>query len=305
MDTPLSPQIPPADPTADASALVSLAVDAAGAAVPPVDGAASVAAPDDTAPADDPRAPTAPLIDAAEGTLPMVAGPAASADAAATAEDAGAPPTDAAKGTVPPVAGAAFNAAIPSAEAGALAAPPTDAVGKTVPPVAGAAAGPAANAAPADDAGASGTSFDDTAGKTRVTVTASAAGATASVTAVGANCCGPSDGENVGISMLPVWSHYSKTESEITTVGGERVPLGGYSRRWWRACKGGPPLANDAVVSGGPDTLETGPPLQSISTSRCACPCVVLFASPFTGGPSRQAYLCSQPKLEKGRGPGS
>ena len=28
----------------------------------------------------------------------------------------------------------------------------------------------------------------------------------------------------------------------------------------------------------------------------------MLFASPFTGGPSRQAPLCSQPKLQKGRG---
>ena len=118
MDAPLSPQISPSDPAADASALTSLAVDAAGAAVPPVDGAASVAAPDGTAPADDSRAPTASLTDAAEGTLLLVAGSADAADAAdaaATAEDAGAPPTDAAKGTVPPVAGAAVNAAIPSA----------------------------------------------------------------------------------------------------------------------------------------------------------------------------------------------
>ena len=65
----------------------------------------------------------------------------------------------------------------------------------------------------------------------------------------------------------------------------------------------GPPLANDAVVSGGPDTLETGPPWQSISTSRCACPYAML-ASPFTGGPSWQAPLCSQSKLQNGRGPG-
>ena len=121
MDAPLSPQILPSDPAADASTLASLAVDAAGAAIPSVDGAASVAASDGTAPADDSRAPTALLTDAAEGTLPLVAGSAGSADAAATAEDAGAPPTDAAKGTVPPVAGAAVNAAIPSAEAGALA----------------------------------------------------------------------------------------------------------------------------------------------------------------------------------------
>ena len=240
---PPPPQISPADPAADASFLGAIAPDATGAAVPPVDGVASVAASDDTAPADDSRAPTAPLIDAAEGTVPLVAGSAAdiSANAAATADDAGAPPTDAAKGTVPPVAGAAVNGAIPSAEAGALAAPPTDAVGKIVPPVAGAAAGTAANTAPADDAGASATSFDDAAGKTRMPVTASAAGAAAtSVTAVGADCCGPSDWENIGISILSDWTHSSKAESEITTVGGERVPLGGCSHRWWRACKGGP-----------------------------------------------------------------
>ena len=181
----------------------------------------------------------------------MIVGSAGSADAAATAEDAGAPSTDAAKRTVPLVAGAAVNAAISSAEAGTLAAPPIDAVGKTVPPVAGAAAGPAVNAAPADDAGASVTPFDDTAGKTRVPATASAAGAAAaSVTAVGADCCSPSDGENIGISMLSDLSHYSKAESEITTVGGERVPLGGYSRHWWRACKGGPPLLTMRLFPG-------------------------------------------------------
>ena len=104
------------------------------------------------------------------------------------------PPTDVAEGTVPPVAGAVVNATVASEEAGALAAPHTDAVGKTVPT--------AADAAPADDAGASATPFDDTAGKTRVSVTASAAcAAAASVTAVGADCCGPSDWENIGISI--------------------------------------------------------------------------------------------------------
>ena len=94
MDAPLSPQISPSDPAADASALVSLAVDAAGAAIPSVDGAASVATSDGTASADDSRAPAAPLTDAAEGTLPLVAGSAAdiSANAAATVEDAGRPP---------------------------------------------------------------------------------------------------------------------------------------------------------------------------------------------------------------------
>ena len=130
VDALFSPQISPSDPAADASALASLAVDAAGAAIPSVDGAASVAASDGIAPADDSRVPTAPLTDAAEGTSPLVAASAASADAAATAEDAGAAPTDATKGTVPPVAGAAVNAAIPSAEAGALAAPPPTQWGK-------------------------------------------------------------------------------------------------------------------------------------------------------------------------------
>ena len=81
--------------------------------------------------------------------------------------------------------------------------PPTDAVGNTVPPVAGATAGTAADAAPADDAGASATPSDDTAEKTRVPVTASAAGAAAAnATAVGADCCGHSDKENIDISIL-------------------------------------------------------------------------------------------------------
>ena len=62
MDAPLSPQISPSDPAADASALASLAVDAAEGAIPSVDGAASVAASDGTAPADDSRAPTAPQL---------------------------------------------------------------------------------------------------------------------------------------------------------------------------------------------------------------------------------------------------
>ena len=76
-------------------------------------------------------------------------------------------------------------------------------MGKTVPPVGGAAEGTAADAAPIDDVGVSATPFDDTAGKTLVPVTASAAGAVAaSAIAVGADCCGPSDKENIGISML-------------------------------------------------------------------------------------------------------
>ena len=107
--------------------------------------------------------------------------------------------TDASGAVVSPVDGAAVNATVSFAEEGTLAAPPTNAVGKTVPPVAGAAAGTAADAALADDVGASATPFDDTAGKTLVPVTASAAGAAAaSATAVGADCCGPSDRENGG-----------------------------------------------------------------------------------------------------------
>ena len=57
---------------------------------------------------------------------------------------------------------------------------------------------------PTDNVGVYATPFDDTAGKTLVPVTASAAGAVAaSATAVGADCCGPSDRENIGISILP------------------------------------------------------------------------------------------------------
>ena len=87
---------------------------------------------------------------------------------------------------------------------------PPPAVGKTVPQVAGATAGTAgaavdsaADAEPADDASASARFFDDAAGKTLVWVTASAAGAAAaSATAVDGDCCGPSDRENIGISIL-------------------------------------------------------------------------------------------------------
>ena len=98
-DAPLSPQISPADPAADASFLAALAADATWAAVPPADGVASASASDDTAPVDDSRPPTAPLIDAAKVTVPLVAGSAAniSPDAAVTVDDAGAPPTDVAR----------------------------------------------------------------------------------------------------------------------------------------------------------------------------------------------------------------
>ena len=73
---------------------------------------------------------------------------------------------------------------------------------KTVLPVTGAAAGTSADAAPADDAGASATPFDDTARKTRMPVTdAAASAAAASATAVDADCCGPFDRDNIGISI--------------------------------------------------------------------------------------------------------
>ena len=117
-----------------------------------------------------------------------------------------------AKGTEPLVADAAFDAAVSSAEAGALAAPPTLAVGKTVPPVAGAAAGTVTDAAPADDVGACATPIDDTSGKTRVPIIASAAGA-AAASATGADCCDPSDRENIGISIL--------SDSSATAVGAD------------------------------------------------------------------------------------
>ena len=93
MDAPLSLQISLEDPASNVSFLAALSTDASGAAVSPVDGAASAAASDDAAPADDSRAPAAPLIGAAEGTVSLVAG-------------------------------AAVNAAVSSAEEGALVAPP-------------------------------------------------------------------------------------------------------------------------------------------------------------------------------------
>ena len=96
----LSPQILLEDSAADVSFIAALSADASGAVVSPVDGVASAAASDDAAPADDSRAPTAPLRGVAEGTVPLVVG-------------------------------AAFDAAVSSAEAGALTAPPTDVVGKT------------------------------------------------------------------------------------------------------------------------------------------------------------------------------
>ena len=187
---------------------------------------------------------------------------------------------DATGAAVPPVDVAASAAAsddtAPADESRAPTAPLIDAAEGIVPLVAGAAAGTVTDAAPADDAGASATAFDDTTGKTRVPVTAASAGAAAaSATAVGADCCDPSaadivcfggcchcpfDRENISISISFDWRHSTNAESEITTVSSERIPLGGCSRRWWRARKGSPLLANDAVVSGSPDNSETSPP---------------------------------------------
>ena len=93
MDALLSPQILLEDPAADVSFIAALSTDALGAVVSPVDGAASATASDDAAPADDSRAPTAPLSGVAKGTVPLGAG-------------------------------AAFDAAVSSAEAGALPPPP-------------------------------------------------------------------------------------------------------------------------------------------------------------------------------------
>ena len=79
----------------------------------------------------------------------------------------------------------------------------TDASEITVSPVNGAAAGTAADASPIDDVGVFVTLFDNTAGKTLVPVTASAVGAVAAnATAVGSDCFGPSDRENIELSIF-------------------------------------------------------------------------------------------------------
>ena len=175
MDAPLSLQILQEDPAFNVSFLATLSTDVSGAAVSPVNGAVSATASDD----------------------------AVQADGSSNVSCLAALSTDASGAAVSPVDGAAVNAAVSSVEEGTLAAPPTDAVGKTVPPVAGAATDTAADAAFADNVGASATPFDDTARKTLVSVTASAAGAAAaSATAVGADCCGLSDRENIGISTF-------------------------------------------------------------------------------------------------------
>ena len=88
MDALLSPQILLEDPAADVSFIAALSTNVSGAVVSPVDGVASAAASDDAAPADDSRAPTAPLYGVAEGTVPLVAG--ATFDAAVSSAEAGA-----------------------------------------------------------------------------------------------------------------------------------------------------------------------------------------------------------------------
>ena len=216
------------------------------------------------------------------------------------------------------IAHAQLSPTDPAADASALAALAADATGATVPPVDLAASAAASDDnAPVDDSRASTALFIDAAEGTVPPVAGFAADifADAAATADDAGVpptgaaefgvCGrcPFDRENIGISISFDWGLSSKAESNITAVGGKRVPLGGCSRRWWRAYKAPPSLANDAVVSGATDTLEAGPPWQFNSTSRCACPCAMLFASPFTGGPLWQAPLCSQPKLQKGREP--
>ena len=102
------------------------------------------------------------------------------------------------------------------------------------------------DAAPADDSRASTAPLIDVAEGTVPLVAGSAAdvsadaAATADDTGVlptdaaefgGCYRC-PFDRENIGISISFDWSHSSKAESEITAVGGERVPLGGCSHRW-------------------------------------------------------------------------
>ena len=231
MDAPLSPQIlptqlSPADPAADARALVALA-DATRAAVPPVDGAACAAASDDTAPADDSRLSTAAQIDAAEGTVPLVVGSAAdiSADAAATADDAGAPPTGAAEGKHRWSPGPPSMPLFYLQKASALAArPPPTQWGKQY------RRSPALLQVPSP---------------MPRPLTTRELPPHPSTPQRGRQGCRSPLKPQVLLQQVP-----------LPSAPTAAVPLGGYSRRWWRACKGSPPLANDAVVSGGLDTSE-------------------------------------------------
>ena len=155
----------------------------------PVNGATSATASDDAVPADDSSnvsCPSALSTDASEITVSPVNG----ATSATASEDA-VPVDDSSNVSCPPALS-------------------SDASGKTVPPVVGAAAGTAAYATPIDDVGVFVTPFDDTAGKTLVPVTASAAGAVAAnATAVGSDCCGPSDREKIDISIFSDRRHFS------------------------------------------------------------------------------------------------
>ena len=78
----------PVDDSSTVSCVAALSTDASGAAVSPVDGAAFATVSDYAAPADDLRAPTAPLIGAAEGTVSLVAGAAVNAAVSSAEEGA-------------------------------------------------------------------------------------------------------------------------------------------------------------------------------------------------------------------------
>ena len=166
------------------------------------------------------------------------------------------------------IAHAQLSPADPAADASALAALAADATGAAVPPVdVAASAAVSDDTAPADDSRASTASLIDAVEGTVPLVAGSATGISADAAATvddagalptdavefGCCCRCPFDRENIGLSISFKWSHSSNAESEITAVGGERVPLDGCSRRWRRARKGGPALANDAVVFGCPD----------------------------------------------------
>ena len=121
---------------------------------------------------------------------------------------------DASGEAVPPVDVAAFAAAsddiAPADDSRASAAPLIDAAEGTVPLVAGSAADVSADAA----------------------ATANDAGDPPTDAAEYGGCCRcPFDRENIDVSISFDRSYSSKAESEITAVGGERVPRGGCSRR--------------------------------------------------------------------------
>ena len=127
----------------------------------------------------------------------------------------------------------------PAAEASALAALVADATGAAVPPVDVAASAAASDdTAPANDSRASTALLIDAAEGTVPLIAGFAADVSADAAATtddagapptdaaefGGCCRCPLDRENIGISISFDWSHSSKAESEITAVGGERVP---------------------------------------------------------------------------------